>query len=120
MSARGVTTLHLAIVLVLGTCVTGAAAEILVPRDHRTIQAAVNAAAAGDAILVDPGTYHERIRMKAGVTLRSAGDDTKGKLGLQRAESTVIDGGGMQGEGAGVAIALVAVAILRGLQRGSQ
>ena len=39
------------------------AATIHVPREHKTIQAAVNAASPGDTIIVDPGTYRERIQM---------------------------------------------------------
>ena len=65
-----------------------------VPADHPTIQAAIDASKPGDLITVAPGTYKERIRLKPDTTLRSAGDDTKGKLGLKRAEETIIDGGG--------------------------
>ncbi|TXT17727.1 MAG: F-box protein 11 [Planctomycetota bacterium] len=39
------------------------------------------------------------------MTLRSVGDDAKGKLGLKRAEATIIDGGGKVGDGPGVAMA---------------
>jgi len=76
-----------------------------VPKDHATIQAAIDQATAGDTILVAAGTYRQRIRLKAGITLRSAGDDARGKLGLQRAEATILDGGGTKGEGPGVAMA---------------
>lgn len=68
-------------------------ATIHVPKDHKTIQAAIDAAAKGDAVLVQPGTYSERIRLKEGITVKSAGDDAKGKIGLKRAEDTIIDGG---------------------------
>lgn len=80
------------------------AATIHVPRDHKSVQAAIDSATAGDTILVAAGTYRERVRLKDGVTLRSAGDDAKGKLGLKRAEATVIDGGGQSDEGPGVAM----------------
>lgn len=56
-------------------------------------------------MLVTAGTYRERLRLKESVTLRSAGDDAKGKLGLTRADATIIDGGGKLGEGPGVAMA---------------
>ncbi|QDT42204.1 hypothetical protein Pan241w_22850 [Gimesia alba] len=82
-----------------------AAETIRVPEQHKTIQAAVDASQAGDTILVAPGTYKERIKLKAGLILKSTGDDTKGTLGLKRAEATIIDGGGEQGEGAGVTMA---------------
>ena len=81
------------------------AGELHVPRDHNTIQAAIDAAATGDTIIVSPGTYKERLRLKPGLTLRSARDDSKGKLGLKRAEVTVIDGGGKAGKDPGVAMA---------------
>jgi hypothetical protein len=81
------------------------AATLNVPGDHQTIQAAIDAAEAGDVVLVSPGAYHERISLKPGVTLKSAGDDAKGKLGLKRAEETVIDGAVEGAEGPGVEMA---------------
>lgn len=81
------------------------AETIRVPQDHRTIQAAIDRAASGDTVIVSAGTYRERVRLTDGVTLKSAGDDTKGKLGLQRAEATVIDGRGKDDDGPGVAMA---------------
>jgi len=66
-----------------------------VPGDHRTIQDAIDAAAPGDEIIVSEGSYRERIRLKPRIRLRSAGNDRKGKIGLARAERTVIDGGGI-------------------------
>jgi hypothetical protein len=81
------------------------AGTIRVPKEHKTIQAAVDAASAGDVVLVAAATYRERVRLKPGVTLRSAGDDTKGTPGLKRAEATIIDGGGKVGDGPGVAMA---------------
>lgn len=85
------------------------AAELRVPEKFHTLQAAVDAANPGDVVLVQPGTYRERVRLKERVTLRSAGDDTPGKLGLARAEATVIDGGGKADGSAGVAMAEGAV-----------
>ena len=81
------------------------AEELRVPENYKTIQAAIDAAAVGDVVLVEPGTYAERVVLKANVTLRSAGNDAQGKLGLKRAEATIIDGGKGQGSGAGVAMA---------------
>jgi parallel beta-helix repeat protein len=82
--------------LALLTCaaIPGRAAPLHVPKDFKTIQSAIDAAKSGDTVLVDAGTYRERVRLKARVTLKSAGDDTAGKLGLKRAEATIIDGGG--------------------------
>ncbi len=85
------------------------AKEIGVPEQHKTIQAAIDAASAGDVILVDPGTYYERLVLKRGITLKSDGDDTRGKLGLLRTENTIINGGGKQGGAPGVALAEEAV-----------
>lgn len=81
------------------------AATLRVPQDHQTIQAAVDASHIGDTILVAPGEYQERIVLKPGIILRSAGDDTQGAGGLRRAERTVIDGGGKQGTAPGVEMA---------------
>lgn len=65
---------------------------IHVPQDHKTIQAGIDAAKAGDTVVVSAGTYKERIRLKSGITVKSDGDDAKGELGLKRAETTIIDG----------------------------
>lgn len=98
--------LTVTVIIVMSVLVGGARADVLqVPRDHQKIQAAIDSAKADDTVLVAAGTYRERVRLKDGVTLRSAGDDAKGKLGLKRAEATIIDGGGKQGEGPGVAMA---------------
>jgi parallel beta-helix repeat protein len=79
--------------------------ELRVPEDYKTIQVGIDAAAAGDIVLVAPGTYAEWIVLKAGVTLRSVGNDAEGKLGLKRAEATIIDGGKEQDSDAGVEMA---------------
>ena len=81
------------------------AATLRVPDQHRTIQAAINTASTGDTVLVAAGTYHERVTLKPGGTLKSAGDDTQGKLGLKRAEATIIDGNFKGAKGAGVTMA---------------
>ena len=75
------------------------------PQDHATIQAAIDAASAGDTVLVSAGTYKERIVLTDGIVLKSAGDDAKGERGLRRAEATIIDGGGEEGKGGGVTMA---------------
>ena len=61
-------------------------ATIHVPGDYPTIQAGIDAAAAGDTVLVAAGTYYEEIDLKTGVTV--LGDD---------ALTTIIDGGGDSG-----------------------
>jgi len=76
-----------------------------VPSEYPTLQRALDASGAGDTVLAEAGTYRERVRLKAGVVLRSAGDDTPGKLGLARAEAAVIDGGGKAVGGPGVTMA---------------
>jgi hypothetical protein len=81
------------------------AATIRVPQDHATIQAAIDAAEPGDTVLVSAGRFAERILLKPGIIVRSAGDDSKGKFGLKRAEATVLDGGGRNGDRAGVVMA---------------
>lgn len=81
------------------------AATIHVPNEHKSIQAAVDVAAPGDVVLVQPGTYFERICLKEGVTVKSAGDDSKGAIGLKRAEVTIINGGGPGANGPAVTMA---------------
>ena len=54
-----------------------------VPDDYGLIQAAIDAADAGDTVSVGPGTYYENLRLKSGVRLQGAG-----------AGETILDGGG--------------------------
>lgn len=78
---------------------------IRVPEHFESIQAAIDASEFGDSIVVAPGRYVERIRLREGITLRSAGDDSVGDDGLKRAEMTIIDGGGAAGNSPGVVMA---------------
>ncbi len=82
----------LGVSLLLAPCVSAVAATLRVPEDHASIQAAIDAASSGDTVLVSAGTYRERVKLRPGVVLRSAGGDERGKLGLARAERTIIDG----------------------------
>lgn len=43
-----------------------------VPSPYATIQAAIDAASAGDTVLVSAGTYHENVRMKPNIWLKGA------------------------------------------------
>jgi hypothetical protein len=81
------------------------AATLEVPKDHKTIQAAIDAAAPGDTILVAAGTYRESLKLKERMTLKSGGDDARGNVGLKRAEATIIDGGGADAKGPAVTLA---------------
>jgi len=81
------------------------AATIRVPQDQKTLQAAIDASQPGDTISVAPGKYQERIRLKPGVLLRSAGEDKKSGDAHKRAEATIIDGSGKEGKQPGVVMA---------------
>ena len=82
------------------------ASDIRVPEDHENIQAAIDNATPGDLVSVAPGRYRERIRLQPGVTVRSRDDaDEAGKIGVRRAEMTILDGGGEQGDNPGVLMA---------------
>ena len=77
-------------------------AKIEVPKDFHSIGQALEQAKEGDLVVVSPGTYFERIKIPNGVTLRSAGNDEKGKIGLKRAELVILDGKGESSEDAGI------------------
>ncbi|MCC9605092.1 right-handed parallel beta-helix repeat-containing protein [Blastopirellula sp. JC732] len=96
--------------LTLTTLASDAFAKtIAVPGDFPAIQAAIDAAETGDTVLVKAGVYRERIKLKAGVTLKSDGNDTRGERGLARAEGTILDGKELEGEGSAVTMAADAV-----------
>jgi parallel beta-helix repeat protein len=79
------------VLLVLAIAGGGAAsaATIRVPADRATIQAAINAAVAGDVVVVAQGTYRERIEFKGkAITVRSTAP-TNATVVL----NTIIDGG---------------------------
>lgn len=56
---------------------TAQAATIHVPQDRSTIQAAIDAAVAGDTVLVAPGTYHEVINFKGKAITVTSSDGAK-------------------------------------------
>lgn len=95
----------LLILLATATAQPAGAVTLRVPQDHKTLQAAIDAATPGDTISVAPGKYQERIRLKSGIILRSAGDDAKEADGFKRAEATILDGGGKDGKQPGVVMA---------------
>uniref|UniRef100_UPI0037852066 sulfatase-like hydrolase/transferase n=1 Tax=Prosthecobacter sp. TaxID=1965333 RepID=UPI0037852066 len=73
--------------------VEATAATLKVPDDFKTIQSAIDTAKTRDIVLVVDGTYREPMKLKPGVIVRSAGNEDKGKLGLKRAEMTILEGG---------------------------
>lgn len=107
--------------LVAVSAPAAAAATRHVPKDFKTIQAALDAASPGDTVLVEAGTYREQVRLKERVTLRSAGDDTtsalppfprgdaKGVIVLKRAQATIIEHAGANAKGPAVVMAEGAV-----------
>ena len=77
---------HLLWILLITTvsAIPGQSATLNVPGTYPTIQDAINAAVAGDEVLVAPGTYNETINfMGKAITVTSSGG----------AAATVIDGG---------------------------
>ena len=53
--------IRISLLIVAFSIVSLSAIIINVPADHTTIQAAINASATGDTVLVQPGTYFEDI-----------------------------------------------------------
>jgi hypothetical protein len=47
-----------------------------VPDEYATIQAAIDAAKAGDTVLLKPGIYHEALKFKEGIELRGESPET--------------------------------------------
>lgn len=76
-----------------------------VPKEVATIQEAIDGASPGDLILVDPGRYVGRLRLRPRITLRSVSQHGIRESTEKRAEMTIIDGGGNDGEGPGVLMA---------------
>ena len=69
-------------------------ASFVVPRDYATIQAAINAAAAGDVIKISAGTYHEAVTVNKSVTLLGAAADSVFIDGQQQNVPLTISGNG--------------------------
>ena len=96
--------------LVLVHASLASAADLLVPSQYSTIQAAVNAAADGDRVLVAPGTYNEQVTINA---------KQISVIGTQGPAVTKIDRGGagttfaMSGFGAAQIVAVEGITILR-------
>ena len=99
MLSSRISLLWLHLLLVICLAVPAGATRLWVPVEYTSIQSAINAAADGDSVLVEPGTYAERVNFKgrAVVVQSTMGPD-----------STWIDGGGVDacvvmwsGEGAG-------------------
>ena len=76
-------------------------ADIIVPDDYTTIQAAIDAAVSGSTIKVKAGTYNENLIMKKGVSLvgmatpeevKIYGDGTSESIVVSMANNTLIEG----------------------------
>lgn len=81
--------LSLAVWAISATQSVTAAGLINVPADHATIQAAIDAAAAGDTIRVRAGTYIEQLVIDKDLTIMGAGMDRT----IVRAPGTLVPGG---------------------------
>jgi len=73
-----------ALTALVGFASVADAAALLVPRTHRTIQAALDAAEPGDTVFVAPGKYAGPFLIRRSIVLYST----------QGADTTILDGGG--------------------------
>ncbi|MDP1592073.1 MAG: alpha/beta fold hydrolase [Prosthecobacter sp.] len=80
-------------IVFLWFAVAATATTLRVPEEFKSIQGAIDTAKAGDTVLVAAGIYRQPLKLKPAVTLKSAGNDDKGALGLKRAEATILEGG---------------------------
>ncbi|HEC63608.1 MAG TPA: hypothetical protein ENI38_04400 [Candidatus Acetothermia bacterium] len=91
----------MALVTVIFLPLSAWGATLRVPQDYPTIQAAVDAAAPGDEILISSGSYPEEIEIEKSVTLRAAGEVQVGSSLLAgvrvRAGEVLIEGLGLAG-----------------------
>ena len=76
--------------LVATTGSARATATLRVPQDYPTVQAAIDAAAAGDTILIAPGTYNENLTLDKSVSLVGQSFDSSDP----RNNTSILDGGG--------------------------
>ena len=60
----------LRLVILMALMPAAMAADLIVPADFATIQQAINAAAAGDVVIVEPGTYQENITLRTDIDVR--------------------------------------------------
>ena len=63
-------------VIIAPLSVQASPAELYVPTDYPTIQAAINAASPGDTIVVDRGEYDEQVIINKSLTIQGMGNDT--------------------------------------------
>lgn len=83
MGSRSRALLAVAALISLATAPRADARRLFVPREHRTIQAAINAASPGDTVWIAAGTYPGTITLKKPLVLFGAGGP----------DSTILDGG---------------------------
>ena len=60
----------LRLVILMALMPAATAVDLIVPDDFATIQQAIDAAAAGDVVIVEPGTYQENITLRTDIDVR--------------------------------------------------
>ncbi len=81
-------------IIFVGLVNLASAGTLQVPQDFKTIQAAIDAAKAGDVVLVAKGKYPEVLRLKSGVSLQALEPDTilTEQVTAEQVENCTIEG----------------------------